>query len=563
MMAYSYKPSSRAFRFPKRERSPVSPALGSAVEHHFDTFSASDASSTFGVEDSDAGSQKLPSRLLVALTCGIGGYALLLGSNSNANVFSLQLVWSTIFSHGSAYLFSLGISKPQSSLIWAIAPICGTVVHPIIGAISDSSRLPWGRRRPFILGGTVAIIISLTTLAWIRSLSLSLSTTFQVHSEETVKVATQYGAILCILVLNLAIQPLQSGIRALMIDVCPSEQQSIASAWASRFSGLGNILGYILGSVPLSFISSEHEAWRFRYLSLLSMVILVITVTITMYYIQEDNPRDSTYESQDGLLPLRIYRNVRQGYFVMSPRVRHVCRIQFFAWMGWFGFLFYSTSYVSRLYMDRSRRHGVEYSAALQDSGMRVGTTASLLSAIVALGTTILLPHVAQTTPNESYFSEKVGASRRFEWMRQTHVLWTMSHILYASCMITTLFVSTSTAGTLLFSLIGISWGVTQWAPFAIIGEEIAMYQAERESAPESGGKMWISNQSGAIMGVHNAAISLPQILAALGCSFIFWVGKKNCVGAGVGDSIGWVLRASGMAALVAAWFAWRLRREL
>jgi solute carrier family 45, member 1/2/4 len=59
-------------------------------------------------------------------------------------------------------------------------------------------------------------------------------------------------------------------------------------------------------------------------------------------------------------------------------------------------------------------------------------------------------------------------------------------------------------------------------------------------------------------MGVHNAAISIPQILAALGSSFIFWL----CEGSrsGEDDGIGWVLRTSGVAALVAAYFAWQLK---
>lgn len=476
----------------------------------------------------------------------------------------LQIVWSTIFSHGSAYLFSLGITKPQSSLIWAIAPICGTIIHPLVGAIADNSRLRWGRRRPFILGGAVGIIMSLTALAWISKLVLTLSKVFGIHSQESIRITTQYGTITCIILLNISIQPLQSGVRALIVDVCPSEQQSIASAWAGRFTGIGNILGYMLGSLPLGFVSHDHEAWRFRYLSLLSVSVLAVTVAITTYFIHEEDPDERSYEPQGGFPPLRILRNVRAGLRNMPPQARRVCTIQFFAWMGWFGFLFYSTSYISRLYLDEGRRFGIEFGLhpELKTDGIRVGTIASLLFAIVALATTIVVPRFARSTDFAMPFSEKAAFINRIGRLRQTHKIWAMSHLLYAMCAFSTFFISSTIAGVTLVGLTGISWGVTQWAPFTLLGEEIATHHVEQDSSLENNGQPLSSIHSGAMMGVHNAAISAPQILAALGSSFIFWFveGKKFRED---GHGIAWILRISGMAALVAAWLAWQLKRNV
>ncbi|GMF51329.1 unnamed protein product [[Candida] boidinii] len=70
-------------------------------------------------------------------------------------VGALQLAWSTEFSEGTPFLLSLGISKQVLALIWIAGPISGAIGQPIIGIYSDQCDSPWGRRRPFIMGGFI------------------------------------------------------------------------------------------------------------------------------------------------------------------------------------------------------------------------------------------------------------------------------------------------------------------------------------------------------------------------------------------------------------------------
>jgi solute carrier family 45 protein 1/2/4 len=65
--------------------------------------------------------------------------------------------------------------------------------------------------------------------------------------------------------------------------------------------------------------------------------------------------------------------------------------------------------------------------------------------------------------------------------------------------------------------------------------------------------------QAGIVLGLHNMAVSLPQILSSLVCSAIFKAAQKPR-GEPWDDSVGWVLRFGGCAALVAAWLTRRLR---
>lgn len=59
-------------------------------------------------------------------------------------------------------------------------------------------------------------------------------------------------------------------------------------------------------------------------------------------------------------------------------------------------------------------------------------------------------------------------------------------------------------------------------------------------------------DQAGAIMGLHNSAISAPQIIAALASGIIFWLVPK--------DGLGWVMRFGGCSTLAAAWFSSKMK---
>jgi solute carrier family 45 protein 1/2/4 len=99
---------------------------------------------------------------------------------------------------------------------------------------------------------------------------------------------------------------------------------------------------------------------------------------------------------------------------------------------------------------------------------------------------------------------------------------------------------------------------MTLWAPYAIIGQELAAKQNKQPENESAEVKISDENQAGVIMSLHNTAISMPQIAAALVCSAIFWISKM----AGSEDGVAWCLRAGGLAALAAAWVSLDLDEE-
>lgn len=122
-------------------------------------------------------------------------------------------------------------------------------------------------------------------------------------------------------------------------------------------------------------------------------------------------------------------------------------------------------------------------------------------------------------------------------------------------------------------ALAGISWSLTLWAPFALISAEISKRDEERRLKHR---KKLLSgdadgfydehdreeDRAGIILGLHNVAVSAPQVIATLVSSAVFKALQKprNVPG---DVSVAWTLRLGGIAVLVAAFLTWRMRESV
>ena len=104
------------------------------------------------------------------------------------------------------YLLSLGMSKSLLAFVWIAGPLSGTLVQPYVGIRSDNCRVSWGKRKPFMLAGAAATIISLVALAWTREIVRGVLGMFGMDPElHGVKVAAISFAILFVYILDFAI----------------------------------------------------------------------------------------------------------------------------------------------------------------------------------------------------------------------------------------------------------------------------------------------------------------------------------------------------------------------
>lgn len=247
---------------------------------------------------------------------------------------------------------SLGVRKPVVALIWISGPVAGVVIQPIFGIWSDHILTRFGRRRPFIILGTSAAVLSLLCFGWIEDIVNSfISLLFRDKiSSDVSQIVLVMGAALCICCLNISIQAIQCGVRALMIDKCPSHQQDTASGLASMMIGIGNILSYSAGSIDLSNLFRSNETTQIKPSSIFVSITLTFTIALTCTFITEEipdategNPRNQLIEGW-GLL--KSFKLIGAAARNLSPLAKQVHLVQFFTWIGWHIFLNYNTVYV-------------------------------------------------------------------------------------------------------------------------------------------------------------------------------------------------------------------------
>ena len=242
------------------------------------------------------------------------------------------------------FLVSLGLSKSFTALVWLAAPLCGSIIQPIVGSISDRTTSRFGRRRPFILAGTFGVVLSMVLLAWTEQIIYQSFYLLGYNTEAPIlRTLVICFAIFWIYTLNVSIQPIQAGIRSLIVERCPLHQQSQACSYASVMTGIGNIFGYLFGYGILAEVRTSNVT-SFQFLCLFASVCLFATTMISCITISEKG-EPSGFKKDDTIRgPWAMLQQLKQTYKYMSKRIRNVCHVQFFAWMGWFPFLFYSTT---------------------------------------------------------------------------------------------------------------------------------------------------------------------------------------------------------------------------
>jgi len=142
------------------------------------------------------------------------------------------------------------------------------VAQPVMGALSDRSTHPWGRRRPFILAGTLLSLLFLAAIALV----------------------TDYWVLLAsMLLLQLASNTAQGPYQGLLPDLVPAERRGAASGVKT----LMEAAGVIVAAPVAGHLMGRGE--RFLALGLL-MALLLTTMLITSLGVREKPRKDSPDE---------------------------------------------------------------------------------------------------------------------------------------------------------------------------------------------------------------------------------------------------------------------------
>ncbi len=145
--------------------------------------------------------------------------------NMCCGLFGVQIVWGLQNVNTSRIFQTLGADVNELAILWIAAPITGLLVQPIIGHLSDRTWGRLGRRRPYLLYGSI-----LTTVALIL----------------TPNAPTVLAASLALWLLTASINVAMEPFRAFVADSLPDQQRTAGFAMQVFFIGAGAVFASAL-----------------------------------------------------------------------------------------------------------------------------------------------------------------------------------------------------------------------------------------------------------------------------------------------------------------------------
>jgi len=172
--------------------------------------------------------------------------------------FALSALWGSLHSVVLQVRLLDFVAESQKNTYLGILTFTGLVVamavQPIAGAISDRSRFSWGRRRPYILVGTIVAILFLSGIGF----------------------AGSYAAILIFYcLLQVSSNTAQAPYQGFIPDLVPDGKRGIASGVKSLLEIVGGVaLLWVISRFMDRYFTTDEGSWLWLALGLLAIILL-------------------------------------------------------------------------------------------------------------------------------------------------------------------------------------------------------------------------------------------------------------------------------------------------
>jgi maltose/moltooligosaccharide transporter len=251
----------------------------------------------------------------------------------------------------SRILSDLGADLHSLSLFWLVAPIMGLIVQPIVGAASDRTWNRLGRRKPFILAGSIAAAMGMLLLP-----NAPLFITFMTPILFGVfMVALMDGSF------NVCFQPF----RSLVSDMVPASQRNAGYSVQAVLINIGAVIGSILPFLLTNVIGLDNASqkgevaqtvvWSFY----IGATVLLGSVLWTVFTSKEYSPKEYAqfkgiafvdHQSEE-IKKLSLGQRFAEfvGLMADMPKImKQLAVVQFFSWFALFIMWVYTTPAITQ-----------------------------------------------------------------------------------------------------------------------------------------------------------------------------------------------------------------------
>ena len=256
--------------------------------------------------------------------------------NMSFGFLGIQFGWGLQMANMSPIYKYLGAADDQIARLWLAAPLTGFIVQPIIGAMSDRTWGPLGRRRPYFLAGA---LLSSAALLLMPNSGL-LAGWLIPHWPKF------YMAALLLWVLDASINVSMEPFRAFVADKLPEEQRGTGFAMQSFFIGVGAVVAGLLPYLLRHWFGVSSEADGANALptnvkiSFYIGAAAFLTAVLWTVFSTPENPPENLEEFRrqknagGGLA--HLLREIPDALIHMPGTMRRLALVQFFTWLGLF-----------------------------------------------------------------------------------------------------------------------------------------------------------------------------------------------------------------------------------
>ncbi|KAF4581138.1 sucrose transport protein [Ophiocordyceps camponoti-floridani] len=244
--------------------------------------------------------------------------------------------------------------------------------------------------------------------------------------------------------------------------------------YCTPMAAIGHVIGYAAGSIDLvSLLGPSLGTAQFQQLTILAAISILASTSLTCCAVTERVLISSRKSRSATDLVRHIYRTIRH----LRPRVQAICWAQFWAWIGWFPFLFYSTTWVGETYYRYDAGEKQPSEDGVGDMG-RIGSLSLFIYSALTFIAAFVLPILVRS-PEEERFTPRpwpvvarllkaVGDARP-----DLVTAWMYGHVVFAAAMVFAPLARSFRFATLLMCLCSLPWAMATWAPSALLGVEV------------------------------------------------------------------------------------------
>lgn len=204
-------------------------------------------------------------------------------------------------------------------------------------------------------------------------------------------------------------------------------------------SGVGQMMGYGAGAIDMvQIFGTAFGDNQLKQLTIISALFMLGSTALTCWAVTE---RALVSEPSGNQRRFKVVRQIYGRLYNLPPRIRLICWAQFWAWIGWYPFTFYSTIWVSEVYFLYDVPPDETQSKDMTGAAGRVGSRSLAIYSVVTFAAVWILPLIVESPearPHAQQQSRPVSTFRESFTCKRPNLLdtWVLGHLLFAGVML-------------------------------------------------------------------------------------------------------------------------------